>query len=250
VEADLATARAGRLYRTSEGCIPENIASKATRDACEAFRKLEGELETGKAAKRLDEIAATIRIRLASGMAVQTVDPGATAVSLIIGTSADNVAAWSALSGSVALELAGMIAMMRADGRPVSSLPRDEPAKAPEQQSPCEKNEESVPNAHGARKRPTVTDGINLIDLPKLLAGADTVGRFMLACLKSVPGEEAPGGAIYDRYQRWCSEQRPTLPALDPRSFAQQFAHRCERTGIHTRREGRRIYCLDVKLVA
>jgi hypothetical protein len=81
-------------------------------------------------------------------------------------------------------------------------------------------------------------------------AAADTVGRFMLACLKRMPGEEAPGGAIFGRYQRWCGEQQPALAALDPREFARQFAERCERVGIHTRRDGRKVYCLDVKLVA
>ena len=117
VEADLATARAGRPYKSSEGCAPDRITSKATREACEAFRRLEGEHETGRAAVRLDEAAAAIRARLAKGAAVQTADPGATAVSLIVGTSAENVAAWSALLGSLALELAGMIAMMRAESR-------------------------------------------------------------------------------------------------------------------------------------
>jgi hypothetical protein len=51
------------------------------------------------------------------------VDPGATALSLIVGTSADNIAAWSALFGSLALELAGMIAMMRAESGSVRESP-------------------------------------------------------------------------------------------------------------------------------
>ena len=99
-------------------------------------------------------------------------------------------------------------------------------------------------------KRPAVIAGITLINPPKPSASADTVGRFMLACLKRAPGEEAQGGAIYVRYWCWCGEQQPALTALDPRSFAQQFAERCERVGIRTRRNGRWIYCLDVKLVA
>ena len=37
---------------------------------------------------------------------------------------------------------------------------------------------------------------------------------------------------------------------LDPRQFAQQFAERCERVGIRTRRDGRKVYCIDVQLVA
>jgi hypothetical protein len=34
------------------------------------------------------------------------------------------------------------------------------------------------------------------------------------------------------------------------REFALQFAERCERVGIRTRRDGRKVYCLDVKLAA
>jgi hypothetical protein len=255
IEADLAAARAGRSFKSSDGCTPEKIISKSAREGCEVFRELEGELETGRAAQRLDQSAATIRARLATGTAVQTVDPGATAVSLIVGTSADNVAAWSALLGSIALELAGMIAMMRAESPLAPHLGYRLPG-APEPPSPCEISEKSRTAEHAApiddtpRKRPALITRITLIAPPTPSAEADTVGRFMLACLKRAPGEEAAGGAIYGRYQSWCSEQQPTLAALDLRSFAQQFAQRCERAGICTRRDGHRIYCLDVRLVA
>jgi hypothetical protein len=100
------------------------------------------------------------------------------------------------------------------------------------------------------RKRPIVIGGVTPAEAPKLIASADTVGRFMLACLKRAPGDEAPGGAIYGRYQRWCGEQEPALTALDAKKFAQLFAERCERAGIRTRRNGRKIYCVDVVLVA
>jgi len=91
------------------------------------------------------------------------------------------------------------------------------------------------------------------IELPAAavaLPEVDTVGRFMLACLRKAFGEEVVGGAIYARHQRWCSEQEPPLPTLDPRSFAQHFAARCERHGIRTRRDGSKVYCVDVQLVA
>jgi len=54
ITADLEAARASRAYKSSSGCDPEQIATKATRDACDAFRKLEGELETAKAAGELE----------------------------------------------------------------------------------------------------------------------------------------------------------------------------------------------------
>ena len=86
--------------------------------------------------------------------------------------------------------------------------------------------------------------------LPNADPDADTVGRFMLACLRRAKGEEVAGGAIYARYQRWCSEQQPPLDALAARTFAQQYAERCERVGIRTRRDGNKVYCLDVRLAA
>jgi len=50
VTADLEAARASRAYKLSHGCQPVEVAAKATRDSCDAFRKLQGELETAKAA--------------------------------------------------------------------------------------------------------------------------------------------------------------------------------------------------------
>ena len=41
VKADIETARSGRHYKSTNGCEPEQITSKAAREACEAFRKLE-----------------------------------------------------------------------------------------------------------------------------------------------------------------------------------------------------------------
>ena len=80
--------------------------------------------------------------------------------------------------------------------------------------------------------------------------GTDTVGRFMLACLSKAPGEEAAGGAVFARYRRWCSEQTPPHAALETKAFAQQFAERCERLGIRMRRDGSKVYCVGVQLVA
>lgn len=240
VEADLAAGRSGRAYKSTDGCAPEKITIKATREACEVFRKLEGELETGRAAARMEDAAAVIRARLAAGKSVQAADPGATAVSLIVGTSADNVAAWSSLLGSLALELAGMIAMMRAESHPATTLGGEL------QSTTSAPDADTAPAVEMPHRRPVVIAGVTLLDPPK--PSADTVGRFMLACLKKAPGEEAPGVVIYARYQRWCGEQ--LLDGLDPRSFAQQFAVRCERAGIRTRREGSKVFCLGVELVA
>jgi hypothetical protein len=38
-------AKASKAYRASDGCTPDKVTLSTTREACEAFRRLEGELE-------------------------------------------------------------------------------------------------------------------------------------------------------------------------------------------------------------
>jgi hypothetical protein len=251
VRADIEAFRAGRAYKSSNGCDPQETTGKSTRESCDAFRKLEGELETAKAAVLFEGKAATLGASLAKGPAVYHANPQAAAISNLLHIPVDDAVNWYAFVASLALELAAIAVMMHAEGRPAS---RRSP-NAADRESPGETSEISEkrvpPEIRAALpQRPRPTAGTTLVDPTTQLPGADTAGRFMLACLKRAPGEEAPAGEIYVRYQRWCSEQQPALAALDLRAFAQQFAQRCERVGIHTRRDGHRICCLDVKLAA
>jgi hypothetical protein len=247
IKAEIEAARASKAYKATDGCNPERI-SKLSRDACDAYRRLEGDLATAETAARLDVELQRARARDTKAPVMQTTDPGATVIAVLTGTTAESAAAWTVFMGSIALELAGMIAMMRAESRPVHRLAGN--LAAPMTELQIDANSAPALTAETAGKRQTVITGITLIDPPKSSASAGTVGRFMLACLKRVPGEEAQGGAIYARYQRWCGEQQPALTALDPRPFELQFAERCDRLAIRTRRDGGRVYCLDVKLVA
>ena len=92
------------------------------------------------------------------------------------------------------------------------------------------------------------------IELPALatapgLPDVDTVGRFMLACLTKTPGEETVARAIYARYRHWCGDQSPAVTALAVLEFAEQFAARCKRHGIITRKDGDTIVCVGLKLI-
>jgi hypothetical protein len=113
-----------------------------------------------------------------------------------------------------------------------------------------------APTPHDATTTPTAKRrqaiaGVQLSEPPRApQAGLDTVGRFMLACLSRVEGEEAAGGAIYARYQRWCAERSPVVAPLTAREFAVEFATRCERVGIRTRRDGGKVWCVDIQLAA
>jgi hypothetical protein len=46
---------------------------------------------------------------------MRAADPAAAVVAALTGTTFENAGAWTLLLGSIALEVAGMIAMMRAD---------------------------------------------------------------------------------------------------------------------------------------
>jgi hypothetical protein len=212
--------------RRGARCRERELEEQAKRDALSAV--VAQKVATDTAAK-LDGDAAAIRTRLGKAPALQSANPGAAAVSRLLGIEVDDAVSWQALLGALALELAGMAAMMRADSR---RMPREEAALSIEQADPAPASSLVEPSKPAAQ------------------AGQDTIGRFMLACLRKVSGEEVAGGAIYARHQRWCSEQEPPLPALDPKSFAQQFAARCERHGIRSRRDGSKVYCVDVQLVA
>ena len=184
--------------------------------------------------------AATIRARLGKTPAMQSSNPGAAALSRLLRIEVDDAVSWSALLGALALELAGMAAMMRADAqRPVRET------------TPSTVSEPTTETPNLADEPPAGTPTLPRVpSLPGAEADADTVGRFMLACLKRAKGEQVAGGAIYARYQRWCSDQQPPLAALGARAFGQQYAERCERVGILTRRDGNKVYCLDVRLAA
>jgi hypothetical protein len=117
VTADLEAVHASRAYKLSQGCQPEQITAKAIRDSCDAFRKLQGELETAKAAGELEHRAGTLRASLAHAPAIQHANPQAAAISNLLRIPVDDAVSLYAFVASLALELAGMAAMMRADGQ-------------------------------------------------------------------------------------------------------------------------------------
>jgi hypothetical protein len=193
-------------------------------------------------AAALDARVGAIRARIDSAQALQSSNPGAATLSRLLHIDVDDAVSWSALLGALALELAGMAAMMRADAqRPPASEVKPDPATEPVS------SEVSKPVATATME--SITAALAK-PVDNSAANADTVGRFMLACLKRAKGQEVAGGDVYVRYQLWCAEQQPILRALDAKAFAQEFASRCERVSIRTRREGGKVYCLDVRLAA
>jgi hypothetical protein len=220
--------------RRGPSCRKRETDEQARR---EALSVATANKATTDRAAALDAGTATIRARIDGAKAVQISNPGAAAISRLLRIEADDAVSLSALLGALALELAGMAAMMRADAhRPVDEA---KPGAPSEQLAEPEAVEPAT------TLMPPRTSTAAIVE-----PATDTVGRFMLACLTSAKGEEVAGAAIYARHRRWCDEQQPPLASLDARAFAREFAARCERLSIRTRREGAKVYCLDVRLAA
>jgi Poxvirus D5 protein-like len=218
IKAELEAAHAYRAYKATNGCEPAEIATKIAREACGAFRKLEGELASAEEAARLDADLARLRAKDGNGPAMQLANPQAAAISTLLHIPIDDAVALYAFVASLALELAGMAAMMRADA--------PSPVVAP------------------------IAEHITLAPSPvAMLAGPfGNVKRFLLECLPRAKGQRVTLGAVYARYRRWCDDQKST--PLSAQAFAEEFKTISERVALRTKRNGTKIYCLDVTLVA
>lgn len=90
--------------------------------------------------------------------------------------------------------------------------------------------------------------GVAMVEDARPLATATDVARFMLACLPRARGSEAEMHTAYARFCRWCDEQE--LRPLDKPGFAVAIKEWCERGKISVRRDGGKVYCVDVKLAS
>ena len=97
-------------------------------------------------------------------------------------------------------------------------------------------------------RRGLMIAGVRLDHTPAEVVG--DVRQFLLECLQRATGERVTLGAMYARYQRWCSEQVPAAAPVNITAFGEAFKALSARVALHTRREGSKIYLLDVKLVA
>src|SRR5262245_39453585 len=103
---------------------------------------------------------------------------------------------------------------------------------------------------HAAQPATWAIAGVRLTRPMLPAADIDTVGRCMIACLKRQEGAKTAASAIYLRYKRWCEEQSPPFAPLPMTAFAEQFAQRCRKAGISTRRDENKVFCLNIALSA
>jgi hypothetical protein len=202
-----------RLRETDEATARTALTAATTNKA-----------QTDVAAKLEAEVA-VIRARLAKSNAPASTNALGEALSRVLPISAASAATLQQgfMSAVVELLIAAALALpelLRAPKEPAQKR-ADDPTTAP--------------TVEGEPSQP-ITFG--------------DVRRFMLACIPRASGQEVAWGTIYGRYQRWCAEQSPPVAALELSGFAAKFKTACERAGIRTRRDGSRVYCVDVQLVA
>jgi hypothetical protein len=227
VQAEIEAAKATKAYKASDGCTPVKVTLSTTREACEVFRKLEGELEMGKAAAKLEADAERIRGRLAQGPVMQTADPGATALALITNVSPDRVSAWSALLGSLALELAGMVAMMRAES---SYVPGSIVVKVP---PATLKSGEVVPMIPRAK----------MAAVPTKMGDVD---QFMLdGVTKGSKSAKVSWAELYIRYRAWCDGKK--VVPVDAKAFGARLDALRDELGLRVRTKGNDVYFLELE---
>jgi hypothetical protein len=249
VDAARAAVAAAERVRSAEceerrnRCRERETQEQAKRDALTAI--LQAKAATDQAAQ-LDAEAAAIRARLAVAAPVRETNPLGAALGRLLAVSAVTAATWqqAIVSGIVELLIAAALALpeLLRQSRPEA---RQESDAVPEVSAPPQTAEPAQESA----RRQRVIGGVALVELPKP-AEVGSVVEFMLACLPRKRGRDAPVTAIYARYVRWCAEHQPPLRPLEPATFAEQFKALCERAGVETDRRGRKVYCLDVQLVA
>jgi hypothetical protein len=249
VTADIEAAKAGRLYKSSGGCELERINSKAVREACETFHKLEAELATAKTADQLEGKVARLGAALKEAPAVQSANPQAMVIANLLRIPIDDAVAWYAFVASLALELAGMAAMMRADA---STSPPRKPEPV------------TVPIAK-------VTEPVNITELepvkmiepvhtvepikiappkPQLVASVDTkagsVPDILVGLLEPASGQRVEIADIYKEYAQAC--QAAGARALSAEQFIEPAQRFCRECRIRTQQIDEHIYLIDVQI--
>jgi hypothetical protein len=230
-------------------CRDKENEGQAKRDALAAATTNKDATDL---ASRLDAEAAAIRAKLGKTQGIVTESPLGQALGRILTMDAAKAATMQQglVAAIVELLIAAALVLpevLRRDP-PIPQAPRTE-ARQPEARSDDREVEpEQRTIEHEPQPATRAITGVQLTRRALPAADVDTVGRCMIACLKREEGAETPATAIYLRYKRWCDEQR--VAPLPMQAFAEQFAQRCRRPGIRTRRNENKVYCVNIALSA
>jgi hypothetical protein len=246
VKADIDGARAGRAYKISGGCQPEQITTKATRESCDAYRKLVGELAAAEEATHLDGAIAGLRGKLDKAPAINSANPQAAVLAQLFRISFDDAATRQQLAVAVVVELLivmSFVASERFRGVQVSAPASTE--RAGELLAEMEK----AKGAPVENKTPVEQSAGNVVSL--VVKAPPKPSVLVASMLKSLPrsvGEQVSWAALYAAFRKWCVGQK--IEPLDVAAFGRELKALCEYAGIRTRAKGDDVFCLDVRLAA
>jgi hypothetical protein len=113
VESELAAARTDRRFDTSSSCT--DATAKASREFCAGYARLQGELESAKAAAALDVKIRELTLKLEKSPSVRAANPQAEVLARLLGVAPEDAEAWYALLFALAVELAAMTVLLVAE---------------------------------------------------------------------------------------------------------------------------------------
>jgi hypothetical protein len=207
-------------------------------------------------ANKLDAEATAIRAKLGQAHGVVTYNPLGQALGRILTMDAAKAATLQQglVAAIVELLIAAALVLPEVLRREAEARQPHSSDDAPREiETPTMIEHESRPPAtraieHEPQPATRAIAGVQLARPALPAADVDTVGRCMIACLKREEGGETPASAVYLRYKRWCDEQ--SVAPLPMQAFAEQFAQRCRKAGIRTRRDENKAYCVNIALSA
>jgi hypothetical protein len=200
VRADIARLKLDRLWDRSKGCT--DATAKDSRELCQRYQALEGELATVKAAAELDSEIETIRGRLGGAgakEAAKEADPQAAAFAQLTGHTKDWIRTALHAVFAIILELGSGLGLYMTIGHGR----RVEPAPAME----IEPSRADVP---------AITSDLPAVAKePTYETPSDAIKRFVLEQVRPALGSRITGGQMYGAYVEWCERQ-----GLEPVSMA------------------------------
>jgi len=113
IQSDLLASRMDRRYQSSGSCTDATVS--ASRTFCAGYARLEGELETAKAAAALDLTIHELTRKLEMSPSVRAVHPQAEVIARLLGVAREDAEAWYALLFALAVEMAAMTVLLVAE---------------------------------------------------------------------------------------------------------------------------------------
>jgi hypothetical protein len=260
IEADLAAAKLSKAWSSSAQCA--EVTLQASRQFCDGYRKLEGELAGARRVPILEARLAAITGKLDELPKVNAADAQAEALARLLRVSPDMASSVFAFATSLALELGAMIATLAAEvlggeqRKPVARQGRRvwrrvaKPALAADIGMPITAPVASLRIPAAKFSPPAVVQFPALGErVSKLGSRFGNVVHFLAAVLAPALGERLDAYELLEEYRAWCAKR--SVKAVSAEAFAEQLAEAVKRIeGLQCVREGKSFVLLNAKLVA